>query len=431
MAQGQCVGGLTFVTGDMSKGWADAERFAGPGGRVATLPDVIDARLAVEPDVRRKRTAWDSYMTTASAEYAGISKGGTAILIVAHGVGPLATREGTLAAYGRCKPRGDHEDGGVRIPRAEFLKLESGAYGPVSVVDLDGIRGRYAFPFMTPLSLEDARHEPLVAARLGKHWEEYLAKHDAFARGPWAASRNVKLDGYPGIILGLDQPNGAWYALGAVGAKEDPHFPPKALETYPAIGGSDPSEAFAHLLVAGQLVNMHYPDQRQPMLVSEIGLHGPSDHCRFLGLRKNADLSTIAADFSSRDLLRTHWRDLLLPVSAKEKKRRVDVPIRRMEPMSAKGDFVTITTKQGHEMDSGVCEHPVRSAKKLGDGSFVTEVQGYYGFLRYDLREVAPSPPRPRTPTSSETPASPTETARTTAWRSSSTKPTSTSSTGS
>ena len=391
MAQGQRVGGLTFVTGDMSKGWADAERFAGPGGHVATLPDVIDARLAVEPDVQRRRTAWDSYITTTSAEYAGLSKGGTAILIVAHGVGPLATREGAMAAYERCKPRGDHVDGGVRIPRAEFLKLEAGAYGPVSIVPLDEVRSRYAYPFMTPLSLDDARDEPLVAARLGPHWEQYLAKHDAFVRGAWGASRSIRFnDNYAGILLDLDQPSDCWYALGAVGRMADPHFKSKGLETYPAIGGSDPSEAFAHLLVAGQLTNTNYAEHRQTMLVTEIGIHGATDHCRFLGLRKDADLASIAADVSARDLLRKHWRDLLVPL----RDRRVPphaAPIRCIRSLSPKGDrdFFTITVKEGHEMDSGVAEHPCRSAKKLCGGEFVTKIAGYYGFLRYSLQEVA------------------------------------------
>jgi hypothetical protein len=392
MTVSQHVGGMTFVTGDLGEGWRSAARFAGPGGRVATLPDVIAARLATEPSVKRRQTPWDSYITTTSAEYAGLSKGGTAILIVAHGIGPMAKVEDAVGIYEACVKRGrvDYQDEGVRIPRGEFLKLESGAYGPVSIVPLEAFCSRYEYPFMEALSLHDARREPLVAARLGLNWEAYVEKHDAFMRGPWAKEEGILLEGtakgpYAGIILDLGQPS-PWYALGGANYNRGP----KRLETYPAVGGPDPTEAFAHLLVVGQLAHVSYCEHRQRQLVSEFGCHGAGHHCRFLGLRPGADLGKILPDVSARDLLRDHWRDLLVATRGKLS------PMVRITPFSPDkpGDFFTMTLKEGHEMDTGVHEHPVVRAKHLGTGKFVTRVEGYYGLLRYDLREVLEIAPR-------------------------------------
>ena len=226
---------------------------------------------------------------------------------------------------------------------------------------------------------------------MGPRWKEYLTKHEDFARGAWAKDKGVRLDdSYAGIILGLDQPD-PHYVLGCSDPSRSAHkrlgFNHTGLEAYPAIGGADPSEAFANLLVISQLTNMNYHEYRQTMLVTEIDIHGGSHHCRFLGLRKDANLANIAHDIGARGILHKHWRDLLVPAKG------TPAPIRRIETIQP-GAFFTMTLKEGHNMDSGVFEHPVRSAKQLGPGEFVTTIDGYYGFLRYDLNEVlAVAPP--------------------------------------
>ena len=75
--------------------WQQASRFASDTGRIATLPDIIDARLGSEPGT----PSWERYFSTTSAEYLGRSRSGNRIIIVAHGVGPMATLDGILKAY--------------------------------------------------------------------------------------------------------------------------------------------------------------------------------------------------------------------------------------------------------------------------------------------------------------------------------------------
>lgn len=75
--------------------WKQAMKFAGKGGRLATMPDIIASRLETNPG----EMPWETYFTTLTAEYLGFSKQGNRILIVAHGVGPMSTLEGVQKAY--------------------------------------------------------------------------------------------------------------------------------------------------------------------------------------------------------------------------------------------------------------------------------------------------------------------------------------------
>lgn len=82
-----------------------AMQYAGHAGRIGTMLDWVDARLATPPYEKlgmydtSNPTPWDQYYTTMSAEYVGISKGGIKILVVAHGIGPMATLDGVVEAY--------------------------------------------------------------------------------------------------------------------------------------------------------------------------------------------------------------------------------------------------------------------------------------------------------------------------------------------
>ena len=81
--------------------WKHAAKFAGPDGRIGTMLDVVDARIASSVD----DFPWNTYFTTASAEYFGYSRGGKRILIVAHGVGKQARVAGGWQGRGRLSKR--------------------------------------------------------------------------------------------------------------------------------------------------------------------------------------------------------------------------------------------------------------------------------------------------------------------------------------
>jgi hypothetical protein len=57
--------------------WKQAMKFAGQGGRLATMPDIIAARIETQPG----DMPWETYFTTLTAEYYGISQRGVPILI--------------------------------------------------------------------------------------------------------------------------------------------------------------------------------------------------------------------------------------------------------------------------------------------------------------------------------------------------------------
>ena len=94
---GHAIGAMAFYASDgFAPAWNRATVFAGRGGRVATMADVVDARIAAENPYD---SAWTSYFTTASSEFYGTSPGGVAVLAVLHGTGPLSTLDGILQAY--------------------------------------------------------------------------------------------------------------------------------------------------------------------------------------------------------------------------------------------------------------------------------------------------------------------------------------------
>ena len=171
--------------------WKMAAKYAGKGGRIATVPDVWSARLAtlkqaLKMDWNYMRIPpqcppWEQYFTTMSAEYCGLSKGGNPILIVAHGIGPMAGFDGVLKAYSHQYKDKERDIRGGLISQEEFWKLEGGEYGEVAIVDLEAYLGRYRYPFIADLDLDESLADPLLQARLGPRWRECIAAQAAIS----------------------------------------------------------------------------------------------------------------------------------------------------------------------------------------------------------------------------------------------------------
>lgn len=347
--------------------WKQAMRFAGKGGRIATLPDIIAARIAAEPGT----VPWERYFTTASAEYMGFGRNGRRIIIVAHGVGPMATIDGILKVYSyqyKDKIRNLH---GGRISTEQFRALEDGTYGDVHIIDLESFLERYEFPFLEHLTATLALFEPLVMARFGPRSGEYVERHRKVAQEYHRKNGNGEvMDPY---ILQMGDAANCSYI----------HSTGDVFNTL------DNGGAFAHLLAIGGLTNMHlgtagpkYP--RYPSLTCEVGCHAWSDGVRIAGVRADATMSGIHPGFENiRNLVQRHWKELLRPVSTPS---HIDfcalVKIGRQ--------WFTQCPKVGARMDTYEPEFHVISMKKVGDVvPFTTTIgDGYHGFFRYNLREM-------------------------------------------
>ena len=147
--------------------WKQALRFA----------DIITARLQTKPG----DLSWENYFTTLTGEYYGLSQRGNPILIIAHGVGPLATLDGVLDAYGwEFKDKSRSRTGG-RITQANLRDLEAGKFGAVEVVDYKAYVRRYKYPFIQTLRFSEALTDPVVKARFGPQSEQYLLAHANYA----------------------------------------------------------------------------------------------------------------------------------------------------------------------------------------------------------------------------------------------------------
>jgi hypothetical protein len=114
--------------------WNHAAKYAGKDGHIATLPELVELRVRAETGVQG--SPWGTWYTSSSAEYVGVGADGRIKIIVAHGVGPMATIDGIKAAYKwEYSDRKERRRRGGRITAQQFLDLEAGKYDEVNVVE--------------------------------------------------------------------------------------------------------------------------------------------------------------------------------------------------------------------------------------------------------------------------------------------------------
>ncbi len=199
--------GLHFDGEKFDRVFLEAETRGGPQGHIATVSDVIDARL----HTNLGHDFWERFCTTLSAEYVGLSRAGNPIVIVAHGVGPLATYAGILETYSHDRTCTHGRTYGGRISAADFHRLENGFYGKVTVLDLQAVWRRSDLAFSgTPLTHAEIMAEPLWQTRLGPHAEPYLLHHKNLVR-EWRRQR-LQPTMYEERLVGMQDAMGCYYA---------------------------------------------------------------------------------------------------------------------------------------------------------------------------------------------------------------------------
>lgn len=378
-----------------------AAAFAGKGGRVATLPDIIEARLATKPG----EYPWEAYFTTMSAEYVGFSKAGRPIAIVAHGIGPMAMLDGVLAAYSHEFNDKERNRRGGRISQKEFLRLESGAYGDVSVVDIVATWNRRPYQFSGhPITAKEIVEEPLWQARLGKNWRKYVEHHTACAR-KWhleqAGNDPENEHGLPNHAEYCDRRRAMHLRLANAGSNpcilgmdDASNCSYSDREMFNHWMKATPGTAIAHLISIGGLANSHHDyyaydyDQREQResLASDVSCHEWWNGTRMLGVR-GARIDRIHPGLPDyRTLVEKHLDKLWgqNPKGAKSTRNG----FWHLVKMGA--HYFTDYPKQGERMDNHEPEFLVTKIEKFSGNPrpFRTTVGGYHGFFKYGIDEV-------------------------------------------
>lgn len=375
-----------------------AGTFAGDNGRVATMPDIWDIRLAtlekaLKVDWRYIRTPpecapWEQYFTTMSAEYCGLSRAGNPIIIVAHGIGPMRDLDHVVKAYRYQFRDKERNIRGGLIERDEFLRLESGEYGDVHVIDLTAYRRRYQYAFISDVSYDEAMTDPLLKARLGPRWEECIEAQQAISQ-KWH-EENSEEEEQRLMNWSVTNPR----PPKILGAKNNMNFSYILLDKHRDSFEEmtpDGSYAMAHLLSMGGIGVLRYSgnDADYPGVVSETSCHSWYDGTRMVGIRAGAgprDIHPGPADMDMR--IRRKWKKIGVKVGARDTAPRVRVFSRLTDDR----EFATYLTDD-KVMQSGEPEFKVVSAKELGVADFTTRVEGYHGLYRFDpadVRRIAP-----------------------------------------
>lgn len=386
-----------------------ARAFAGEGNgaRVATLPDIVEARLATKPG----DLPWGTYFTTMSAEYAGLSRKGHPIAIVAHGVGPMSTLDGVLAAYSFQFNDKDRNNRGGRISNEEFRKLESGHYGEVSIVDLAETWNRRPYQFsghaVTANEIDD---EPLWQARLGKQWLEYAVCHTRFAQEWHAKQAGIDpenrynlpnhaefCDRRRAMHLRLALPDSRPSILAMDSASNCSYSSRKLFDCWMKRA---PNTAIAHLLSIGGLMHGHQEywqqdynrrEQRES-LASDVDCHEWSNGTRLLGIQNNGTIVIHGGLPEYNKLVQTKL-DRLWKSNPGGTQNASNGFWHLLE--IGKQHFTDVP-KMGDGMDSGEPEFLVTNLETIpnGENTFRTKIGGYHGFFKYgidEVRRVAPN----------------------------------------
>ena len=371
--------------------WKQAMQFAGEGGRLATMPDIVAARLATKPG----DAPWGTYYTTLSAEYLGFSKSsGRRILVVAHGVGPMSTLDGILKAYSWEFKDKNRDRRGGRITQQEFWDLEAGKYGEVYIIDLDKYCRGYEYPFMETLTEMRSRIDPVLLARFGLLAKQYIAVHAEHARRWHLKQAGVDPEnkyGDPDFEKFLDRRrrqhfrNGAKdgnpYIIKMEGAANcyygNPEYGYRSIED---------GYAIAHLLSTGGLTRLLHEGSES--LVLDVSCHEWGNGVRMVGIQSDGNTrSGIQTGPDADRLLHKYWKELLIPVFPSEIKTSQAIGIRAL--MKIEKQWFTHYLKKGERMDTWEPEYVVTSAKKIGKPvPFRTTICGYHMFFRFGINEV-------------------------------------------
>lgn len=336
--------GMMFFNENLADAFAIANKFG--NGRVATLPDVVDARLRAD----KNEPVWTQYVVTTTAEYIGKSRAGNPLLITAHGIGPLADwSDHTNRRAVHC--RGWAPDL-VEVSKEEFLKLESGGYGDVSVTELSGLNPHYE-----AVHAHSAMQDPRIVAALGPRAHEYAQRHKDIAAAEQGNTFIFDVDSHKYANI-------------------DRFIANEGIEG-PFYGGS--------LLTVGQLVNTHHTVRRKNYVSPTSSLHAGfiDGAARMIGIRGEGRLGIVNAGIDAViNRLKAEGKPLMIPAQ---------IPPHGFYEISERnGQFFGVLSQYGGvaREDDALTVRVLEMEQIPGPDSFKTTVPAYHGWIKYATSEV-------------------------------------------
>jgi hypothetical protein len=390
----------------LAPAWLQGIKYAGKDGKIATMPDIVEARLATNSD----DYPWEAYFTTLTAEYFGYSKQGNLILIVAHGIGPMSSLAGIQKAYSWEFKDKDRRNRGGRITQQDFWDLEAGKYGEVGIVDFEAYCRLYEYPFLKVLKLSEALLDPLLKARFGLKTEEYLLVHAGLSRNWHRKMAGFKEDDkqyqFAETILGRMRGENLFCKKNTLPVKEYlQHLLDGAVDSDPYIitleGASnccytfgkkyghrkiEEGYAIAHLISTGSLCCLHH--EGEASLVLDVSCHEWWNGVRLVAIKPEGDFrSGIQQGPDTNALLKSHWKELLIPISNVE-----EVGFRAM--VSIGNQWFTQYPKIGERMDTWEPEYLIKSFEKINKPVLFRTTAGGGFFFKFGINEIrAIAPP--------------------------------------
>ena len=346
----QHIGAMQFFGENFAESYGFAQRFAGEGGHVATLPEIITARAMYPVDA----LIWSRPYTTASCEYFGTTRGGNDIVIIAHGNGPVSSLSAIEAAYEPLDfaEEARHQNDAGHISVTEFRRLENGDYGDVHIIDFDRVRRAYPadhFDFLAPYEADD---DPLLLARMGPDWRQALQKLDEASQREGLVRRTLGMR-VPARTVRNDGPDAYWNRSGR--------------DELP----------YAHLLSVSQ--SFKSGAGKDEFIAMSLDTHQRGAGLHFIGVRPGG---AAAWTHAGPAILQDHQEALLMPHQPMGEQ-----PPRLYKLWKFDTEWYTCTSTEGKKLHSISPEFPVTDIEIVGNPGQVIS-PGESLFFRYDTAAV-------------------------------------------
>jgi hypothetical protein len=147
--------------------------FAGEGGRIATVEDVVNARLSSGIH----HNPWTHTIITDSRAYCGYTKSGVPLMVITHGNGPTPIAQSELSFWKRLEYTNKEGEG---IEQDIFESLLAGDFGDVTIVDLKAYKNASVWREgrgSNRYNFEEASKDEIVRAFFGREVDAFLERH--------------------------------------------------------------------------------------------------------------------------------------------------------------------------------------------------------------------------------------------------------------